>query len=51
MTGHLTKTEQIRQFHAQFIIAVVEACSKPEARSNLEPLLKQAEDKPLIELK
>ncbi|HBE91510.1 MAG TPA: hypothetical protein DDW55_02930 [Gammaproteobacteria bacterium] len=43
MTGHPSKTEQIRQFHARFIIAVVEACSKPEARSDLEPLLKQAE--------
>lgn len=43
MTAPLTRTEQIRQFHARFINAVAEACMKPEEQNQLEPLLKQAE--------
>ncbi|MCK5360012.1 MAG: hypothetical protein KAJ95_05265, partial [Gammaproteobacteria bacterium] len=43
MTEPISNTEQIRQFHAQFINAVAEACLKPDERNDLEPLLKQAE--------
>ena len=43
MTTPISNTEQIRQFHAQFINAVAEACLKPDERNDLEPLLKQAE--------
>jgi len=38
-----TREQQIRQFHARFINAVVEACLKPDGRAALEPLLQQAE--------
>jgi len=43
MPGQLSRNDQIRQFHARFIIAVVEACSKPDGLRELDPLLKQAE--------
>lgn len=43
MTEPISKTDQIRQFHAQFINAVAEACMKPDEWNQLEPLLKQAE--------
>jgi hypothetical protein len=43
MKGPMTRTDQIRQFHASFINAVAEACMKPHEREELEPLLKQAE--------
>lgn len=43
MSARLSRTEQIRQFHARFIVAVVEACTRPDARNDLEALLKQAE--------
>jgi hypothetical protein len=43
MKGPMTRTDQIRQFHASFINAVAEACMKPDERGALEPLLKQAE--------
>lgn len=43
MTAPLSNVEQIRQFHAQFINAVAEACMMPDKRNQLEPLLKQAE--------
>jgi hypothetical protein len=43
MSAPLSRTEQIRQFHAQFINAVAKACMKPDERNQLEPLLKQAE--------
>ncbi len=43
MTEPISRTDQIRQFHAQFINAVAEACMKPDEYNQLEPLLKQAE--------
>jgi len=43
MSSPLSNADQIRQFHARFINAVAEACMMPDARNQLEPLLKQAE--------
>jgi hypothetical protein len=43
MNGPMSRTDQIRQFHASFINAVAEACMSPDKRGELEPLLKQAE--------
>ena len=38
------KIQQIRQVHAQFIIAVVRACQNRDELAELEPILKAAED-------
>lgn len=43
MVGHISKEDQIRQFHARFINAVVDACIRPDAQDDLEQMLKQAE--------
>lgn len=43
MSGQISKTEQILQFHARFINAVVDACIRPEGGDDLEQMLKQAE--------
>ncbi|NOY16625.1 MAG: hypothetical protein GXP23_06820 [Gammaproteobacteria bacterium] len=43
MTEPISNTDQIRRFHAQFINAIAEACTKPDERNQLELLLKQAE--------
>lgn len=43
MSTNMSKSDQIRQFHARFINAVARACLQPDKQNELEPLLAQAE--------